>query len=401
MCPSYMVTRQEQHSTRGRARLLFEVLQGEVLSRGWKDETLKEALDLCLACKGCKSDCPTGVDMATYKGEFLSHYYRGKLRPRSAYAIGLIYWWARLGGLAPQLANFFTQKPFLNAAVKLAAGIARHRRIPSLAEGTFRQWFRSHPQNHTRGRRVILWPDTFNNYFRPETAQAAVAVLEASGFHVELPPKSLCCGRPLYDYGMLSLAQRQLRQILETLGPEIAAGVPVVGLEPSCVAVFRDELTNLFPGDETASRLSRQTFLFGEFLQGQAKDFALPKLRCKALVHVHCHHRALMGFDAEHVLLRRLGLDFETLDSGCCGMAGGFGFEAEHYDISIRIGERILLPAVRSASPDTLIIANGFSCREQIAQAAGREALHLAEVLQMAMRQGADADGDAQAAERS
>ena len=387
MCPSYMVTRQEQHSTRGRARLLFELLQGEVLSEGWRNKTLKKALDLCLACKGCKSDCPTGVDMATYKAEFLSHYYQGRLRSRSAYAIGLIYWWVRLGGLAPRVANFLTQRPFLNPAVKLIAGIALKRRIPSLAERTFRQWFRDRPRSKTNGQRVILWPDTFNNYFRPATAEAAVAVLEAAGFQVELPAKSLCCGRPLYDYGMLGLARRQLQQILKTLRPEIAAGVPVVGLEPSCVAVFRDELANLFPHDEAAGRLSRQTFLLSEFLQAQAKDFSLPQFRRKALVHAHCHHRAVMSFDAEYELLRRLGLEFETLDSGCCGMAGGFGFEAEHYDISIRVGQRVLLPAVRSASPETLVIADGFSCREQIAQAAGREALHVAEVLEMAMRQ--------------
>jgi FAD/FMN-containing dehydrogenase/Fe-S oxidoreductase len=387
MCPSYMVTRQEEHSTRGRARLLFELLQGEVLGEGWRNRALKEALDLCLACKGCKSDCPTGVDMATYKAEFLSHYFQGRLRPRSAYAIGLIYWWARLGGQVPRVANFFTQRPFLNAAVKLAAGMALERHIPSFAERTFRQWFRGRPQSRTNGPRVILWPDTFNNYFRPATAKAAVAVLEAAGFRVELPAKSLCCGRPLYDYGMLGLARRQLQQILKTLRPVVAAGVPVVGLEPSCVAVFRDELTNLFPHDEAARRLSRQTFLLSEFLQDQARDFAFPQLRRKALVHAHCHHRAVMTFDAEQGLLRRLGLDFETLDSGCCGMAGGFGFEAEHYDISIRVGQRVLLPAIRSASLDTLVIADGFSCREQIAQAAGREALHVAEVLEMAMRQ--------------
>jgi FAD/FMN-containing dehydrogenase/NAD-dependent dihydropyrimidine dehydrogenase PreA subunit len=206
MCPSYMVTQEEQHSTRGRARLLFELLRGEVLREGWKNKTLKEALDLCLACKGCKSDCPAGVDTATYKAEFLSHYYQGRLRPRSAYGIGLIYWWVRLGSHAPRLANVFIQRPFLNAALKVAAGIARERRIPSLAAGTFRQWFRNHPQSSTKGRRVILWPDTFNNYFRPATAKAAVAVLEAAGFRVELPPRSLCCGRPLYDYGMLGLA---------------------------------------------------------------------------------------------------------------------------------------------------------------------------------------------------
>jgi FAD/FMN-containing dehydrogenase/Fe-S oxidoreductase len=404
MCPSYKVTREEQHSTRGRARLLFEVLQGEVLSGGWKNEALKDALDLCLACKGCKSDCPASVDMATYKAEFLSHYYQGRLRPRHAYALGLIYWWARLGSQVPRLANLLTQTPFLSAAVKLAAGLALQRHIPPLARRTFRQWFRSRPPGSTeRGdpgqvpvlseakdgcaRRVVLWPDTFNNYFRPQTAQAAVAVLEAAGFRVELPSKSLCCGRPLYDYGMLGLARRQLRQVLEMLRPQIVAGVPVVGLEPSCVAVFRDELSNLFPGDERAAQLSRQTVLLSEFLQGQAGDFQLPQFRRKALAHGHCHHRAVMGFDAEHTLLARLGLDLEVLDSGCCGMAGGFGFEAEHYDISMKVGHQVLLPAVCSASPDTLIIADGFSCREQIAQGAGREALHLAEVLEMALRQ--------------
>jgi Fe-S oxidoreductase/FAD/FMN-containing dehydrogenase len=387
MCPSYRATREEQHSTRGRARLLFEMLQGEVLGGGWKNKNLKEALDLCLACKGCKSECPASVDMATYKAEFLSHYYHRRLRPRSAYAVGLIYWWARLGSQVPQLANLFTQTPFLSAAVKLAAGMAMERHIPPLARRTFRQWFRSRPRDNTEGRRVVLWPDTFNNYFRPQTAQAAVAVLEAAGFRVNLPPRSLCCGRPLYDYGMLGLAQRQLRQILDALRPEIAAGVPVVGLEPSCVAVFRDELTSLFPDDEEAAQLSRQTFLLSEFLQGPANNFQLPPLRRKALVHGHCHHRAVMGFDAEHALLTRLGLDLEVLDSGCCGMAGGFGFEAEHYDISIKVGQQVVLPAVRNASLDTLVIADGFSCREQIAQGAGREALHLAEVLDMAMRQ--------------
>jgi Fe-S oxidoreductase len=387
MCPSYMVTRQEQHSTRGRARLLFELLQGEILSEGWKNKALKEALDLCLACKGCKSDCPAGVDVATYKAEFLSHYYEGKLRPRVAYAVGLIAWWARLGGQVPRIANFFTQRPFLDAAIKLAVGLAPERRIPPLAERTFRQWFRNRPHRNQNGRRVILWPDTFNNYFRPATAQAAVVVLEAAGFRVDLPPKSLCCGRPLYDYGMLGLARRQLQQILKTLRSEIAAGVPVVGLEPSCVAVFRDELTNLLPRDEAAGRLSRQTVLLSEFLQSEAKDFSLPQFRRKALVHAHCHHRAVMNFDAENELLRRLGLDCTVLDSGCCGMAGGFGFEAEHYELSIAVGQRTLLPAVRSASPETLVIADGFSCREQIAQAAGREALHVAEVLEMALRQ--------------
>ncbi len=387
MCPSYMVTREEQHSTRGRARLLFELLQGEVLRGGWRNEAVKEALDLCLACKGCKSDCPAGVDMATYKAEFLSHYFTGRVRPRSAYAVGLVFWWVRLGSWAPIVVNLLTQAPLLRDALKLVAGVARERRLPPLARRTFRQSFRSRPVSNAQGPRVILWPDTFNNYFRPQTAEASVAVLEAAGFRVELPPRPLCCGRPLYDYGMLDLARHQLRQILTVLGPEIAAGVPIVGLEPSCVAVFRDELTSLFPDDEAANQLSRQTFLLSEFLEGNAERFELPLLRRQALVHAHCHHRAVMGFDAEHRLLARLGLDLEFPEPGCCGMAGGFGFEGEHYGISMQVGQRALLPAVRSASPDTLVIADGFSCREQIAQATGREARHLAEILEMAMRQ--------------
>jgi len=386
MCPSFMVTREEEHSTRGRARLLFEMLEGNPVGDGWRSEAVRGALDLCLACKGCKGDCPVNVDMATYKAEFLSHYYQGRRRPITAYTMGLIYWWARLAAHAPGLVNFFTQTPPFSALVKAAGGIAPQRRIPAFAPETFTAWFRRRGPTNADKPRVLLWPDTFNNHFHPDTAKAAVEVLEAAGYRVEIPATPLCCGRPLYDWGMLDLAGHLLRQILATLRPLIAEGVPIVGLEPSCVAVFRDELLGLFPHDEDAKRLSRQTFLLSEFLEQRAEGYHPPQLRRRALVHGHCHHKALMKLDAEEATLSKLGLDYTVLDSGCCGMAGAFGFErGDHYDVSRKAGERVLLPAVRAASPDTLIIADGFSCREQIAQTTERRALHLAQVLQLAL----------------
>ena len=410
MCPSYRATHDEEHSTRGRAHLLWEMTQGQgrkdgIIRDGWRSEEVKNSLDLCLACKGCKSDCPVGVDVATYKSEFLSHYYEGRLRPLSAYAFGNIDLWARVASHVPGLVNLTTQLPFLRDLSKLVAGIPRQRSIPAFAPETFKTWFQ-----RTRARRlvsgyrfsdtagssqstaplgaapsVLLWPDTFNNYFHPGTAKAAVEVLEAAGFHVIVPRANLCCGRPLYDHGMLDRAQSLLLQILDELSPEIAAGIPIVGLEPSCVAVFRDELVNLFPHDERAQALSRQTFLLSEFLETEAKNFPLPRLDRKALLHGHCHHKSLMKMTAEEAVLRRLGVEFQSPAPGCCGMAGSFGFERDKYDISIAIGELELLPAVRQAPPDWLIIADGFSCREQIAQCSPRHALHLAEVLQMAL----------------
>jgi Fe-S oxidoreductase len=389
MCPSFMVLREEEHSTRGRARLLFEMLEGDPLRGGWRDEHVKEALDLCLACKGCKGECPVRVDMASYKAEFLSHYYARRLRPVHAYAFGLIFFWARLAALAPGLVNAFTQSPLMAPVMKAMAGVAPERQIPTFASQTFKQQFRKRAP-HNRGKPpVILWPDTFNNHFSPEIAMAAVDVLEAAGYQVVVPEPFLCCGRPLYDYGMLDLAKRQLRSILDRLRDQIRAGVPVVGLEPSCLAVFRDELVDLFPNDEDAIRLNRQSFLLSEFLEQEIPGYIPPSLHRKALVHGHCHHKSIMGMSAEEAVLAKMGLDYQVLDSGCCGMAGAFGFErGKHYDVSIKAGERVLLPAVRAAAEDTLIITNGFSCREQIAQTTERDALHLAQVLQMAMREG-------------
>jgi FAD/FMN-containing dehydrogenase/Fe-S oxidoreductase len=389
MCPSYRATGEEQHSTRGRAHLLWEMTQGEVIRDGWRSREVKQSLDLCLACKGCKSDCPVAVDVATYKAEFLSHYYEGRVRPRSAYAFGNIDVWARLASYVPGLANLTTQLPVLRDIAKRVAGVARERNIPAFAPQSFRSWFRSRQARNRTSPPVVLWPDTFNNYFLPSTAKAAVNVLEAAGFSVLLPKTNLCCGRPLYDFGMLERAQRLLLQILDSLWPAIEAGTPVIGLEPSCVAVFRDELSNLFPHDHRAQALSRQTFLLSEFMETQAASFSFPRLERKALLHGHCHHKSIMKMTAEESLLRRIGVDFLSPAPGCCGMAGSFGFEQDKYDLSMAIGELELLPAVRRAPSDWLIIADGFSCREQIAQGSDRHALHLAEVLEMASNAGA------------
>ena len=414
MCPSYMVTREEKHSTRGRARLLWEMLNNDALrKKGWRDESVKEALDLCLACKGCKADCPMNVDMATYKGEFLSHYYKYRLRPIHAYAFGLIHQWARLAQISPRLINFVNHAPIASSLIKKLIGVATRRNLPMFAPENFKAWFRKNRRESMVGtarravlscasgprtagelgralpkKRVILWPDTFNNFFHPETAKAAVEVLEDAGFHVVVPDVDLCCGRPLYDYGMLDTAKRWLLQILSALRDEIEAGTPMIGLEPSCTAVFRDEITGLFPQNEQAIRLSEQTFTFAEFFKKFAPDYQPPRLTRKALLHGHCHHKAIMKMECDDELLEKLGLNFEMLDSGCCGMAGAFGFEKDHYDVSVACGERALLPAVRRAAKDALIITDGFSCREQIRQMSDRQALHIAQVLQMAINEG-------------
>ncbi|HEU5232789.1 MAG TPA: FAD-linked oxidase C-terminal domain-containing protein [Terriglobales bacterium] len=399
MCPSFRATREEKHTTRGRARLLFEMLRGDSIQEGWQDAHVKEALDLCLSCKGCKGDCPVSVDVATYKAEFLSHYYESKPRPRTAYALGLINEWAQLASLMPGAFNIITQTPALAEIAKKAAEISPHRSLPPIAPTTFRAWFqkrKSRKRDHRADTRqkVLLWADTFNNYFHPDIAHAAVEVLESAGFDLIVPEKPLCCGRPLFDFGMLDRAKSYLQKVLSNLRQDLTSGVPIVVLEPSCAAVFRDELCNLMPADEDAARMKSQTFLLSEFLQKKAPDFQIPKLERRAIVHGHCHHKAIMQMDDEIALLKRLGLDFEVLDDGCCGMAGSFGFEEEKYDVSIRCAEHGLLPAIRKAESDAFIIANGFSCQEQIRQLTNREALHIAQVIQLALHNGRGLNGD-------
>ena len=388
MCPSFMVTHEERHTTRGRAHHLWEMLNGDVIANGWRDDNVKEALDLCLACKGCKGDCPVNVDMATYKAEFLSHYWEGRLRPRYAYAFGLIDRWSRLASIAPGFINLFTQLPVLRTLAKKAAGIPMQRQIPAFAAQTFRDWFKQRRPRNEGGPKVTLWADTFNNYFMPETAQAAVEVLEHFGYEVHVPMQHLCCGRPLYDYGFLGEAKKYLAKILDTLAEEIEAGTPMVVLEPSCCSVFRDELNGLMPDSKPAHRLMESTFTLSEFLEKKVQDYDPPKLKRKAIVQGHCHHKAIMRLEDEEAVMRKMGLDYEVLNSGCCGMAGSFGYEEDKYDVSMKCGERALFPAVRNAGLSTMIVADGFSCKEQIEQDTPRHALHLAEVMQMALHQG-------------
>ena len=380
MCPSYIATREEKHSTRGRARLLFEMLHGGELKDGWRAETVEDALDLCLACKGCKSDCPVNVDMATYKAEFRSHHYKGRLRPRAAYSMGLIYWWSRIASRVPWFANAMFRLPGVSTAAKWVGGIARERDMPRFADERFTSWFRKNRPEPGEGPRVILWPDTFNNYFRPDTAIAATRCLEEAGFAVRIPPRPLCCGRPLYDLGMLETAKNLWRQTLDTLRDDIEAGVPVVGLEPACVSAFKDELVNLFPDDPAARRLSEQTHYFSDFIADHLPD-DFPAEEASALVHVHCHHHAIIGKGGECGLLEKAGIERRVLPSGCCGMAGSFGFEEKKYDVSMTLAERVLLPAVREMPEDQLIVASGFSCREQIEQGSDRRTQHAAEAL--------------------
>jgi FAD/FMN-containing dehydrogenase/Fe-S oxidoreductase len=385
MCPSFRVTREEEHSTRGRAHLLWEMTRRDVIQNGWRDKDVKKSLDLCLSCKGCKSDCPVSVDVATYKSEFLSHYYKAKLRPRSAYAFAYIDAWAGMASKFPGVVNALTHAPGLSALAKWAAGMPQQRTVPKFSRQTFRNIFANRTTTKNEGPPVLLWPDTFNNYFHSETAEAAADVLQMAGFTVRLPQQILCCGRPLYDFGLLDRAKKQLLKILSALEAEIQAGIPIVVLEPSCAAVFRDEMLNLFPKDERAQKLSKQIFLLSEFLEKKAPEFVLQKLPRKAIVHGHCHHKSIIKMHAEESVLKRMSLDYEMPAAGCCGMAGSFGFEREKYDVSLSIGELELLPVVRNASADSLIIANGFSCREQIEQCTGRKTLHLAEVIRLAM----------------
>ncbi|MEZ5177321.1 MAG: heterodisulfide reductase-related iron-sulfur binding cluster [Acidimicrobiales bacterium] len=392
MCPSYMVTLEEVHSTRGRAHLLWELLNGEEIDDGWRSSEVAESLDLCLSCKGCKHDCPVDVDLATYKAEFLSHHYARRLRPRPAYAMGLIAWWARIASRAPRLVNRLASVPVLHRALTSAAGLTDERPVPTFSRRTLRRRLAGRPvagrasgavpkRTGSRGR-VLLWLDTFTDHFDAEIGVAAVEALEALGFEVVLPRSTRCCGRPLYDYGMLTLARRWLEGIVDDLRDEIRSGTPVVVLEPSCLAVFRDELTELLPHDHDARRLAAQTYGLAE-LVGRHVD--LDDLAAGSgpdvLYHPHCHQQAVVGTDADHALLAALGCEVTDSEAGCCGLAGSFGFEAEKYDVSVAIGERKLAPMVRDLGTDAVVVADGFSCRTQVADLTGRRPRHVAELL--------------------
>ena len=382
MCPSFMATGDEIYSTRGRAHLLWELMQGEVLPNQWKNEQVKESLDLCLSCKACTSECPVSVDMATYKSEFLAHFYEGESRPLFHYAFGRIDRWARLGSFAPAMVNALNNAPFLSSLSKRVLRIHPKRTFPRFARPFTRSRQEKSPLLPTPYPLppVFLWADTFNNYFHPATMRAARQVLTSAGFDVSFSTQHLCCGRPLYDFGMLDTAKDYLLKILDALAPQLNAGMPIVVLEPSCASVFRDELTNLLPNDPRAAKLRDQTFLLSEFLVKHAPDYKPPQLDEKILVHGHCHHHATFGMADEMKLLRATGADVQLLDSGCCGMAGPFGFEADKFTVSQTLGERVLLPAVRN-NPKAILVTDGFSCGEQITQNTNAKPMHLAELL--------------------
>lgn len=389
MCPSYRATGEEEHSTRGRARLLFEMLQGDVITDGWRSTAVRDALDLCLACKGCLSDCPVNVDMATYKAEFLSHHYRHRLRPPAHYSMGWLPMWARLASAAPALVNTLTHNPALAGPIKIAGGVDRRRPLPRFARQRFTDWWAHrapHPAPRGRGT-VLLWPDTFTNNFDPHIAKDAVTVLEAADFTVEVPEQTVCCGLTWISTGQLATAQNVLTRTLQVLAPALRTGTPVVVLEPSCAAVFRSDLPKLLNGNEDARRLAAQTYTLGEFLQHKAAGWTPPQLeKISAIIQPHCHQHAVLDPGADEKSLEAAGVDTTVLDAGCCGLAGNFGFERGHYDVSVACAEDTLLPAIRSKATDTLVVADGFSCRTQIRDLTDDAApLHAAQVLAAAI----------------
>ncbi|MGH3436923.1 MAG: FAD-binding and (Fe-S)-binding domain-containing protein [Sciscionella sp.] len=385
MCPSYAVTGEERHSTRGRAHLLSEMLRGEVITDGWRSEEVKDALDLCLSCKGCASDCPVDVDMASYKSEFLHHHYAGRVRPASHYSMGWLPLWSRLAMLAPGVVNAAGRAPGLRVLLKRTAGVAVERALPEFARASFTAMFRSRGKVGS-GRKVVLWPDSFNNYLSPQVLADATDVLEDAGFQVVVPSGQVCCGLTWITTGQLTVARQVLGHAAKVLRPYLDAGMPVVALEPSCAAALRSDALELLPESDPVRLLAKRTVTLAEMLRDGAPNWVPGELDAPAITQTHCHQHAVLGFGADEQLLARAGVHNRTLDSGCCGLAGNFGFERGHYDISTRIGERVLLPEVRAADKDTLVVADGFSCRTQVVQQTSRTPLHLAQVLREAMR---------------
>lgn len=389
MCPSYMATGEERHSTRGRARLLAEMLRGEAVPDGWRSPEVRESLDLCLGCKGCASDCPVHVDMAAYKTEFLHQHYRHRLRPVAHYSMGWLPLWLRAVALAPGAANLIARSPAAGLLKRLG-GVDRRRVVPVFPPETFSRWYRRHRAAHPAppgARPVLLWPDTFSDHLQPNVLRAAVEVLEHLGFDVRLPDGPVCCGLTWYSTGQLGTARRVVRRSLRALtATGLPADTPVVGMDPSCTATLREDLPRLLGPD--GGPLAERTRTFAEFVDEYAPDAPLPHLPVDAVTQTHCHQHAVLGTAADRRVEARLGLHNRVLDSGCCGLAGNFGFEQGHYEVSAAIAERVLLPEVRAAAPDTVLLADGFSCRTQISQLAeGRQALHLAELIQRALRE--------------
>ncbi|MEH0419625.1 FAD-binding and (Fe-S)-binding domain-containing protein [Streptomyces sp. B21-083] len=401
MCPSFRVTGEEAHSTRGRARLLHEMLAGEVITDGWRSEEVRDALDLCLSCKGCRSDCPVEVDMATYKAEFLHHHWAGRLRPAAHYAMGWLPVW--LGAVArtrtARLVNSLAGVRVLAVLAKRLGGIAPEREIPTVAGETFSRWWRRRaaaPDSGGRRQEVVLWPDTFTEHLSPSVGQAAVRVLETAGLEVTLPPTGrtrtrtrVCCGLTYVSTGQLDRARAVLRRTLDLMEPVLDMGTPVTVLEPSCAAALRTDLPELLPDDPRARRLADAVLTFAETLEHHAPDWTPPRVNRPATGQTHCHQHAVLGDAADRRLRTAAGLTGE-LTGGCCGLAGNFGFEKGHYEVSTACAEEQLLPAVREAAEGTVILADGFSCRTQLLQLAGARGRHLAEVLAEGLQAGSE-----------
>ncbi|MFE4575693.1 FAD-binding and (Fe-S)-binding domain-containing protein [Streptomyces chartreusis] len=411
MCPSFRATGEEEHSTRGRARLLHEMLAGELVTDGWRSTEVRDALDLCLACKGCRSDCPVEVDMATYKAEFLHHHYEGRRRPAAHHSMGRLPQWLRLVArtrTAPLVNALAAVPPFAWAAKRLG-GIAPERDIPRLAARTFSRWWerREKAPVGTGGDLVFLWPDTFTEHLSPSVGQAAVRVLEAAGLRVALPPtvrwrtpsgggegvtvamdpvsllrgrERVCCGLTYVSTGQLDRARAVLRRTLDLMEPVLGTAAPVVVLEPSCAAALRSDLPELLHDDPRARRLADRVLTFAEALERLAPDWTPPRVERPVVGQTHCHQHAVLGDSPDRRLREAAGLAGE-LSGGCCGLAGNFGFEKGHYEVSVACAEEQVLPAVRGAGEGAVVLADGFSCRTQLEQLAGVRGRHLAEVL--------------------
>lgn len=388
MCPSFRATGEEEHSTRGRARLLHEMLAGDVVTDGWRSEEVRDALDLCLSCKGCRSDCPVGVDMATYKAEFLHHHYEGRRRPAAHYAMGWLPLWLRLAARTRTagVVNALSGVGVLASLAKRAGGIAPEREIPRLAGRTFRRWFRGREAPVAAGGpTVVLWPDTFTDHLSPAVGRAAVRVLEDAGLRVVVPPGDVCCGLTYVSTGQLDRARAVMRRTLERMGPLLDSDAPLVVLEPSCAAALKTDLVELLPGDERARDLAARVRTFAQTLEELAPEWTPPRIGRPVVGQTHCHQHAVLGDAPERRLREKAGLEGE-LSGGCCGLAGNFGFEAGHYEVSAACAEEQLLPSVRGATPESkggpLILADGYSCRTQLEQLGeGSRGRHVAEVL--------------------
>ncbi|MFS0702137.1 FAD-binding and (Fe-S)-binding domain-containing protein [Cellulomonas sp. 179-A 4D5 NHS] len=414
MCPSYLATRDEKDSTRGRARVLQEMANGTFVTQGWAAPEVHEVLDLCLACKACSSDCPAGVDMAQYKSEVLHRTYRGRLRPVSHYALGWLPRWTRLVTGVPGLARLANAALGLRPVARLvlaAGGMDTRRKMVTFAPTPFRAWARGAGATQvTRGAgvvddeapegarkpRVLLWTDSFSDGLAPSVAQAAVRVLRAAGYEVIVPEDEACCGLTWITTGQLDGARERLTHLLGVLGPYAVNGIPIVGLEPSCTAVLRSDLLDLLPDDPRAVAVARETRTLAELLTapapiGPRERWELPDLSgVTAVVQPHCHHHSVMTYTADRTLLTEAGAQFSTL-AGCCGLAGNFGMEKGHYETSVAVAEHALLPALRDAAPGDVYLADGFSCRTQAEQLAGVQGVHLAELLAAHLPAGAEA----------